>query len=83
MGENPLEFVTDIRECFLREMKKPNILKIDEYYFSERRQLWGDFFWWLVEGVFLRQKRKGYPSLLGYPRVRTSLCASAYCRLAV
>jgi len=24
-------------------MKKPNILKIDEYYFSERRQLWGDF----------------------------------------
>ena len=43
MVENPLEFVTDIRERYLLEMKKPNILKIDEYYFSERRQLWGDF----------------------------------------
>ena len=43
VGENPLGFVTDIRECYLREMKKPNILKIVEDYFSERRQLWGVF----------------------------------------
>ena len=43
MVGNPLGFVTVIRERYLREMKKPNILKIVEYYFSERRQLWGDF----------------------------------------
>ena len=43
MGENPLEFVTDIRECYLREMKKLNVLKIVEDYFSERRQLLGSF----------------------------------------
>ena len=43
MVENPLEFVTDIRECFLREMKKPNVLKTVENYFSQRRQLWGVF----------------------------------------
>ena len=43
MVEHPLEFVTDIRECYLREMKKPNVLRIVEDYFSERRQLWGDF----------------------------------------
>ena len=43
MGENPLGFVTDIRECFLREMKKPNVLKTVEDCFSERRQLWGVF----------------------------------------
>ena len=43
MVENPLEFVTDIRERYLREMKKLNVLKIVEDYFSERRQLLGPF----------------------------------------
>ena len=43
MVENLLEFVTDIRECFLREMKKPNVLKNVEEYFSERRQFLGAF----------------------------------------
>ena len=43
MVENPLGFVTVIRRCFLREMKKPNILKNVEDYFSERRQLLGVF----------------------------------------
>ena len=43
MVENLLGFVTVIRECYLREMKKPNILKIVENYFSERRQLSGVF----------------------------------------
>ena len=43
MVENPLEFVTDIRERYLREMKKPNVLKTVENYFSQRRQLWGVF----------------------------------------
>ena len=43
MVENPLEFVTDIRERYLREMKKPNVLKIVEDCFSERRRLLGSF----------------------------------------
>ena len=43
MVEKPFEIVTVIRECNLREMKKPNVLKNVDNFFPDRRQLWGVF----------------------------------------